>query len=123
MNKTRLSKLGDKHFKELDKAVDLVIHTKCPSKWKLIDQETGEVYIGKDDFSDNKLHWEKVLNKESDKNEEYVYVKDQEPPKDEQLIVVDPNGHVYLATWRSEYKIFSCQLKSENSIDWLWKNV
>lgn len=29
-----------------DSPVDLVIHTKCPEKWKLIDMETGEEYLG-----------------------------------------------------------------------------
>ncbi len=29
-----------------DKAIDLIIHTKCPAKWKLIDLETGKEYIG-----------------------------------------------------------------------------
>jgi hypothetical protein len=29
-----------------DKPVDLIIHTKCPEKWKLIDMETGEEYLG-----------------------------------------------------------------------------
>ena len=31
---------------ELDKAVDLTIHTKCPEKWLLIDLETGQEYMG-----------------------------------------------------------------------------
>ncbi len=26
--------------------VDLIIHTKAPEKWKLIDMETGEEYLG-----------------------------------------------------------------------------
>jgi len=29
-----------------DTPVDLVIHTKAPGKWKLIDLETGEEYLG-----------------------------------------------------------------------------
>jgi hypothetical protein len=29
-----------------EKPVDLIIHTKCPEKWKLIDLETGEEYLG-----------------------------------------------------------------------------
>lgn len=29
-----------------DNPVDLIIHTKCPEKWKLIDMETGEEYLG-----------------------------------------------------------------------------
>jgi hypothetical protein len=31
---------------ETETAVDLTIHTKCPSKWLLIDLETGEEYTG-----------------------------------------------------------------------------
>lgn len=29
-----------------DKPVDLIIHTKSPGKWKLVDLETGEEYLG-----------------------------------------------------------------------------
>jgi hypothetical protein len=35
-----------KTFKELYEPVDLVVHTKCPEKWILIDKETGEIYQG-----------------------------------------------------------------------------
>jgi hypothetical protein len=35
-----------KEFKEFAEPVDLVIHTKCPEKWMLIDKETGEIYQG-----------------------------------------------------------------------------
>jgi len=35
-----------KKSKELVKPIDLVVHTKCPEKWMLIDKETGEVYQG-----------------------------------------------------------------------------
>ena len=31
---------------EYDSAIDLVIHTKAPEKWMLIDMETGQKYIG-----------------------------------------------------------------------------
>jgi hypothetical protein len=30
----------------LEKPVDLIIHTKAPEKWKLVDLETGEEYLG-----------------------------------------------------------------------------
>lgn len=33
---------------ELDYAVDINVHTKCPEKWKLIDMENGNEYIGTD---------------------------------------------------------------------------
>jgi hypothetical protein len=40
-------KLLDKtEIEELNKTIDLIIRTKAPQKWKLIDLETGEEYIG-----------------------------------------------------------------------------
>jgi len=35
-----------KKFKELIEPIDLVVHTKSPEKWILIDRETGETYQG-----------------------------------------------------------------------------
>ena len=31
---------------ENDTPIDLIVHTKAPSKWKLIDMETGQEYVG-----------------------------------------------------------------------------
>ena len=31
---------------ESDTPIDLIVHTKTPSKWKLIDMETGQEYVG-----------------------------------------------------------------------------
>lgn len=33
---------------DFSKPIDLIIHTKAPGKWKLIDLETGEEYLGCD---------------------------------------------------------------------------
>ena len=33
---------------EFEFPIDLTIHTKCPSKWLLIDLETGQQYSGSD---------------------------------------------------------------------------
>jgi len=38
--------LNGSEANELETAVDLTIHTKCPEKWLLIDLETGQEYIG-----------------------------------------------------------------------------
>lgn len=44
---TKQRKLLDgKTVKSYDKPIDLIIHTKAPAKWKIIDMETGEEYIG-----------------------------------------------------------------------------
>ena len=38
--------LDGSEAEEFDNAIDITIHTKCPGKWKLIDMETGQEYIG-----------------------------------------------------------------------------
>jgi len=35
-----------KKFEELVEPIDLIVHTRCPEKWILIDKETGEIYQG-----------------------------------------------------------------------------
>ena len=48
---------------ELDDAVELVVKTKAPMKWLLIDRETGEQYIGTTPKEDS-YHWSKVPESE-----------------------------------------------------------
>ena len=43
-NKRRL--LDGTEVDSFDVPVELIIHTKAPEKWKLIDMETGQEYIG-----------------------------------------------------------------------------
>ena len=43
-----------KEFEEFEKVIDLVVHTKCPEKWLLIDRQTGQMYKG--NFSG---HWDR----------------------------------------------------------------
>jgi hypothetical protein len=38
--------INGEEAEELDLAIDLTIHTKCPGKWLLIDLETGQEYRG-----------------------------------------------------------------------------
>jgi len=33
---------------DFDYPIDLILHTKAPGKWKLIDLETGQEYLGSD---------------------------------------------------------------------------
>ena len=35
-----------KEYEDLESPIDLVIHTKSPNKWLLIDRESGQVYQG-----------------------------------------------------------------------------
>ena len=43
MNKFRNLKNGEK-IKELDSSINLIIKTKCPTKWIIEDLETGQRY-------------------------------------------------------------------------------
>jgi len=45
MTERRVLKDGSS-VESFEKPIDLIIHTKAPSKWKIIDMETGEEYIG-----------------------------------------------------------------------------
>ena len=47
------------HVPELDENITLRVYTKCPSKYKLVDMETGEEYIGQDPRYNNR-HWGKI---------------------------------------------------------------
>jgi len=58
MTKTRKLRFGTK-VPELENAIVLEVKTKCPNKWKLIDMETGEEYIGANP-NENNMHWKKI---------------------------------------------------------------
>lgn len=45
--------------KELPAPVQLVVYTRCPEKYKLIDMETGQEYVGTLP-SQNNLHWKRT---------------------------------------------------------------
>lgn len=44
---------------ELNEPVELVVRTRAPMKWKLVDRETGEEYIGNTPKPGEK-HWSKI---------------------------------------------------------------
>jgi hypothetical protein len=44
------------------KPINLIIHTKAPEKWKLIDLETGEEYIGSAEPNDYGV-WTRIKDK------------------------------------------------------------
>ena len=46
---------NSKEFKELADSVNLIVHTKSPEKWILLDRETGETYQG-----NNAGHWDRL---------------------------------------------------------------
>jgi len=47
-------------YKKLEKPVMMKVYTKTPSKWTLIDNETGQIYQGSEVLANKKDHngWE-----------------------------------------------------------------
>lgn len=45
----------------IDMAIELKVITKCPTKWRLIDEETGVEYRGKFP-QEGELHWQRMDN-------------------------------------------------------------
>ena len=45
---------------EFDIPIRLKVLTKCPGKWKLVDMETGEEYIGQVPTEEDTHHWKKI---------------------------------------------------------------
>ena len=53
----------------------------------------------------------------------WIYVDNQTPPNNIELLVMSPSGTHYLTTWRPAYNIFSCQSKGSSTYDWKWKLI
>jgi hypothetical protein len=51
--------LNGQEVEELKQPVVLQVVTRCPDKYKLIDMETGQEYIGQD-TTKNKYSWSKI---------------------------------------------------------------
>ena len=48
---------------ELDEPIELIVKTKAPAKWLLVDRETGEQYIGATP-KEGENHWNRVPESE-----------------------------------------------------------
>ena len=47
---------------ENDSPIDLIVHTKVPGKWLLVDMETGQEYIGSPEITQYG-HWIRIKDK------------------------------------------------------------
>lgn len=54
-----------KKFKKLEKPVTMKVYTKTPSKWILIDEDTGQVYRGNEIYANTNGHngWKEIKKK------------------------------------------------------------
>ena len=54
--------VSGKEVPDLGRVVNLSILTKCPEKWKIVDMETGQEYIGQKPIGGEKqvVHWKKI---------------------------------------------------------------
>ena len=62
--KYRENGIGGK-FKELEKPQTLKIYSKCPTKWLLYDEETGQMYRGMENPPKGHNGWVLIINKNS----------------------------------------------------------
>ena len=44
-----------KKFDKLEKPLQLIVRTRCPEKYLLVDRETGQVFVGS-----NMGHWDRL---------------------------------------------------------------
>ena len=58
----KIRKINKTKILELENPVELKVITKCPTKWILIDEETGQVYRGTDNKEVGKM-W-KLITKQ-----------------------------------------------------------
>lgn len=54
--------LNGTEVSENDTPIELVIHTKAPGKWKLIDMETGQEYVGSLELNEYG-HWIRIKDR------------------------------------------------------------
>jgi len=55
-------------YKKLEKPVTMIVYTKTPTKWTLIDNETGQVYKGNKELANKDGHngWELIKGIDSE---------------------------------------------------------
>jgi len=90
---------------ELEKPVKLVIETKCPEKWKIIDMETGEAYVGTD--KNKKFHHWKLdhnmpeLKQYMERNKE-IFVEEMEKIHAKLDEIIQPSKYKHYYNHRKE---------------------
>ena len=65
---------------------------------------------------DRYIDWQEERN-------DWNLVSEKQPPIGEELLVQSPFGINHLASWRPAYNIFTCQNKSDSTLDWKWKKI
>jgi hypothetical protein len=82
------------------------------------DLKRGFVEGAKSDAA--KDYWYAKWQQEQDR---WKTVCEETPPMHVELLVKSPEGIVHLSSWRESWHIFSCQAKSESSLNWKWKTI
>jgi len=54
--------LNGTEVQENDTPIDLIVHTKAPGKWKLVDMETGQEYVGSIEINQYG-HWIRIKDR------------------------------------------------------------
>ena len=69
MNKRKLK--DGSEVESFESPIDLIIHTKAPQKWKIIDLETGEEYVG----SEVQTFFAEILRKKTQSGKIGTWIK------------------------------------------------
>ena len=97
------------------------------NKEEILYEKAGLIYTEHPKVIEAMTEFAKQYHKEqlilSGVGSSFIWVKDQKPPKNTELIAQDPKGGNYLTSWRESYSIFMCQSKQEDSCNWKWKQI
>ena len=95
-----------------------------PELEKAAEEEASSFYEKErlQNFSKYKQVFIKGAKLQAEQNS-WKLVSEETPPTSVELLVKSPNGIIYLSSWRESYQIFSCQEKSEASLNWKWRTI
>ena len=68
--------------------------------------------------------FERAKQMEADsRNNVWIDAFDRPPDTANEILAKSPTGIVHICHWRHAYGIFTCQMKSESVLGWLWKPI
>lgn len=72
----------------------------------------------------NPIDFKKAKQMEADsRNNTWIDAFERPPDTDNEILAKSPTGIVHICHWRRSYGIFTCQMKSESVLGWLWKPI
>jgi hypothetical protein len=111
-----ITKEGQKLVRELQRVMEQETLEEAAKKYATNHGMMSYVFPEKEKSFIDGAKWQQEQDK-------WKRVYDEIPPSYIELLVKSPTGVIHLSSWREAYNIFSCQEKSESSLDWEWKII